>query len=385
MKQFLKTFPLIFLGSLAAVASPRLGIDRVEEYRGRLGGLRIALVANQASLNSAGQHTIDFLLAKKFRIVKLFALEHGVRGGGDAGEELPDSRDEVTGLPIVSLYGKYRKPTPEMLRDVDAVVYDIQDVGVRFYTYISSLGLIMEAAAENQKQVFVLDRPNPNGHYVGGPVLKPGNVSFVGAFPIPVVYGLTAGELARMIHGMGWKKTAGLRLTVVPLKDYRRTDLFEPPVWPSPGLQNLKAIRMYPAMALLEPTVMNFGGGTDHSYLQYGYPDPKAGPYSYTPVARRPKQKPRHEGLVCYGEKFYDLPLAEIPRFTTDIFVNVMKRLTLEKFVTEPRFLELLVGDKDVVRRMLAGENYAAIARGLEPELAKFRADRKKYLLYGER
>jgi len=242
----------------------------------------------------------------------------------------------------------------------------------------------MEAAAENGKAVFVMDRPNPNGHYVGGPVMKEGNFSFVGAFPIPIVYGMTVGELARMIHGMSWKKTAGLRLTVIPMTAYRRTDVVEPAAWPSPGLRSLKAIRAYPAVALFEPTVVSFGAGTEHSFLQYGHPDPRGGAHTFTPIPLRPKQKPRHEGLLCHGEKLQDLPLEKLPRFTTDLFVEMMKRLRLPKFVTEPRFLELLVGDKDVVRRMLAGEPYSKIEKDLRSELAEFRGRRAKYLLYGE-
>lgn len=361
---------------------PALGVDRAGEFSAYFSGKRLALVVNQASVTSAGEHTIDSLRARGFNIVKLFALEHGVRGGGGAGEELPDSRDEVTGLPIVSLYGKHKKPTAAMLADVDAIVYDVQDVGVRFYTYISSLGLIMEGAAENGKRVIVLDRPNPNGDYIGGPVLKDGNYSFVGAFPIPVVYGMTAGELARMIHGKGWKKTAGLELRIVPMEGYARADRYEPRVFPSPGLRNYKAIRVYPSGALLEPTVMSFGGGTAFPYLQYGFPDTKMGVHEFTPLSQRPGHHPRYEGQVCYGERFYETEDARLPLFTTDIFTRALKKFGGKGFVTEPRFLELLVGDVVVVRRMLAGEPYSKIETSLAAELKSFREQRKKYLLY---
>lgn len=368
--------------AVTAHAAPVLGIDRPEHYLGKLGNLRVGLVVNQASVSATGAHAIDFLLARKVNLVKLFALEHGIRGGGGAGEEIPDDRDEATGLPITSLYGKNRKPTPAMLADVDVIIYDVQDVGVRFYTYISSLGLIMEAAAENGKTVFVFDRPNPNGDYIGGPLMKKGNFSFVGAFPIPLVYGMTAGELARMIHGRKWKKTDGLKLEVIALADYRRKDLFEPPVWPSPGLRSLKAIRMYPSMALLEPTVMSFGAGTPYSYLQYGHPDKRAGDHTYVPVPMNPKQKPRHEGKLCYGEKFYDLTIEQIPHFTTDVFVGAMKKLDLPGFVTERRFLDLLMGDSEITARMLAGEPYSSLAKKIAPELRAFERERAPFLLY---
>lgn len=359
-----------------------LGVDRVEVYKPWLAGKRVGLVVNQASLNAKGEHTIEFLLGHGVNVIKLFALEHGVRGGGGAGEHIPDGRDEVTGLPIVSLYGNNKKPKPEQLADIDLVVYDIQDVGVRFYTYISSLGLIMEAAAENKKEVVVLDRPNPNGDYIGGPVLKQENTSFVGAFPIPVVYGMTVGELARMIHGQKWKKTEGLVFKIASMKGYNHSMMYEPPKWPSSGLQNYKAVRLYPSIALLEPTVMSFGGGTPHSYLQWGHPQTQGYEYFFTPVPLRPKHNPRHKGLKCYGETYHHLEVQDIPQFTTDLFVRAMKATPVKGFVKERRFLELLVGDTAVVHKMLEGKPYKHIEVGLRSDLNKFKQLRLKYLLY---
>lgn len=370
---------------LVQAATPILGVDRWDHYQDKLSQGRIGLVVNQASVTSSGEHTIDFLLRHNVNIKKLFALEHGIRGEGGAGENLPDSRDEKTGLPIVSLYGPHKKPTPDMLADLDLIVYDIQDVGVRFYTYISSLGLIMEAAAENKVGLLILDRPNPNGDYVSGPILKPENKSFVGAFPIPLVHGLTVGELSLMIHAKRWQKTQGLKLQVVSAENYKHSDLFIPSVWPSSGLKNPKAIRAYPSIALFEPTVINYGGGTDYPFLQFCYPNPKMGEYSYIPLRQNPKQEPRHEGKVCYGEKFFDLEYDQVPKFTTDYFTHALKNSEVPGgIVTDRKFFRLLVGDTKVADSLLQGKSWAQISKELKPELSRFQRDRKKFLLYPE-
>lgn len=371
---------LLPLASFAAEPIP--GIGRPELFVEALQGKRVALVVNQASLYR-GAHAIDLLLASKVSVVKLFALEHGVRGEGGAGEEIKDGVDEKTGLPIVSLYGAMKKPDARALAGVDAIVYDVQDVGVRFFTYISSLGLLMEAAAENRIALVVLDRANPNGDYTDGPLLKPENKSFVGAFPIPLVYGMTVGELARMIQGERWQKNMpALELRVVPLKDYDRSLIAMPEARPSPGLRSLHAIRAYPSLALFEPTVMSFGRGTEHPFAQYGIPGEKIGKHTFTPRFAPGDKNKIHDGRLCYGEEFYSRPIGAVPRFTTDIFVSALGRVRHRPFLTNARFLELLVGDKRVVKEMLRGKPYHEIRKSFAADLESFLRLRKKYLLY---
>ncbi len=371
---------LLFLPAISQAASVP-GIARFEQYGASLKGKRVGLVVNQASLHR-GTHSIDFLLSRGVRVVKLYALEHGVRGEGGAGEEIGDSVDEKTGIPIISLYGPRKKPDARALAGVDLVAYDIQDVGVRFFTYISSLGLIMEAAAEQRLPVLVFDRPNPNADYTDGPLLKPENKSFVGAFPIPIVYGMTPGELARMIHGERWQKTAGLDLRVVPLQGYDRTKPAFPEARPSPGLRTLNAIRAYPSLALFEPSIVSFGRGTEHPFAQYGIPGERIGPHTFTPRFKPGDHGKIYDGKLCYGEEFHSMASAKVPRFTTDIFVSALRKVKRRPFLTNPRFLELLIGDKRVVAEMLAGRPYAEIRRAFAGELERFSKLRKPYLLY---
>lgn len=359
-----------------------LGVDRSELYRPILNQRRIGLVVNQASL-SRGRHTIDILRAQNLQLVKLFALEHGIRGDGGSGESIPDSVDPISGLPIVSLYGRNFKPSPEMLADIDVIVFDIQDVGTRFYTFISSLGLIMEAAAENNRGVVVFDRPNPNSDYVEGPIMKPENKSFLGAFPIPVVYGLTIGELATMIHGEGWKNTRGLSLDVMPMLNYDRENVSAPEGIPTSGLRTLNAMRVYPSIALFEPTVMSVGKGTDHPYEQYGLPERAVGPHVFIPRAKWPGHKPLYENQRCYGREFYSVPASQVTRFTTDLFTDGLQKTKRRPFLKDKKFLRLLVGDNLVVEDMLAGKPYKEIRPRFEKELNNFKLRRQKYFLYG--
>lgn len=358
------------------------GVARFEAYAGALSGKRVGLVVNQASL-FRGQHTIDFLLSRarenNFQVVRLFALEHGVRGEGGAGEEIKDGFDPVSGLPVVSLYGPKKKPSAADLAGLDVVVYDIQDVGVRFFTYISSLGLIMEACAEAGVGVLVLDRPNPND-YVEGPVLDMALKSFVGAFPIPVVYGLSAGELARMIKGERWQAgVAGLDLKVVRVSGWKRGELVTLEARPSPGLRTAQAVRAYPSIALFEATSVSFGRFTDAPFTQYGVPAARGGArlgtHRFTPADGPFK------GQECRGESFGGLEPGRVPLFTTDIFARALRVLG-PRMVERESFLRLLVGDRAVVRGMLAGKSYEELSRGFATGVARYQELRKKYLLY---
>jgi uncharacterized protein YbbC (DUF1343 family) len=359
---------LAFFTGLAPAATP--GLARFDLYSAALAGKRVGLVVNQASVAPDGSHAIEFLRSRGVRVVRLYGLEHGVRGAGGAGEHIADGVDAPSGLPVVSLYGARRKPSPADLAGVDVVVFDIQDVGVRFFTYISSLGLILEAAAEQGKPVVVLDRPNPNGDYVDGPVSRVH--SFVSAFPIPVVYGLTIGELARMIVGERWQHTAGISLKVIPLAGYDRAKPEPLPVPPSPGLRTFAALRAYPWIGLFEPTDVSVGRGTEHPYEVFGRPGDQ-GDFSFTPGAAPVGDPPLYLGLECRGRQFFT---GEVPRFTTDFF-------TAERpGVKDRAFLNLLVGDAAVVSQMLAGKPYTEIRRGLEGPLREFSARKRKYELY---
>ncbi|MGZ3651007.1 MAG: exo-beta-N-acetylmuramidase NamZ family protein [Bdellovibrionota bacterium] len=363
----------LFLQSASAEVLP--GLARFDLYSGALANRRVGLVVNQASVFH-GQHAIELLQNHGVRLVKLYGLEHGVRGEGGAGQPIGDGVDPQSGLPVVSLYGPRRKPDPASLAGVDVLVFDVQDVGTRFFTYISSLGLILEAAAENHLPVVVLDRPNPNADYTDGPVLKAGLHSFVGAYPIPVVYGLTIGELARMIAGEGWQHTPGLRLQVVPLSGYDRRAFEMPEGKPSPGLRSLNAIRAYPWLTLFEPTNISLGRGTEHPYELFGRPGKGLGDFSFTPKQIGPGDPPLYLGQECFGTEFFSRPALQVPRFTTDFFSAANPR------VTDPQFLNLLVGDKAVVAQMIQGVPWAKIRAGLENELREFTLRRRPYLLY---
>ena len=278
--------PLLFLIIIALTAScktdafaePLPGAYSTQEYLGLLSNKKIAIVANQTSVirNTSGTgytHLVDSLVSLGVDIVKVFAPEHGFRGQLDAGEKVEDQKDPKTGLPIISLYGKNKKPTGEQLSGIDLVVFDIQDVGARFYTYISTLHYIMEACAENGISLLVLDRPNPNGHYVDGPVLETEFTSFVGMHPVPVVYGMTIGEYGRMINGEKWLDNGiQCELTVIELKGYDHGTPYELPIKPSPNLPNEKAVNLYPSLCFFEGTTVSCGRGTEQQFQIFGSP-----------------------------------------------------------------------------------------------------------------
>ncbi|MDD3132748.1 MAG: DUF1343 domain-containing protein, partial [Bacteroidales bacterium] len=295
---------LIAAGANAQTAKTQLltGARQTQEYLSLLDAKRVAVVANHTSLIGQ-EHLVDHLLHLDLDVVKVFSPEHGFRGQADAGEKVDDKIDLVTGLPILSLYGKQRKPDSTTLSDVDVVVFDIQDVGARFYTYISTMSLVMEACAEENIPVIVLDRPNPNGFYVDGPVLDTAFKSFVGMHPVPVVHGMTVGEYALMINGERWLPNGRqCPLTVVPMIGYSHSDYYELPVKPSPNLPNEFAVYLYPSLCFFEGTDVSIGRGTDYPFQVAGHPEYLAGNYIFVPrsipgVATNPK----HEGVYCNG------------------------------------------------------------------------------------
>ncbi len=330
-----------------------------------------------------GMHLVDFLVSKGIAVKALFTPEHGLRGEADAGEKVGNSVDAKTGIPIISIYGTIRKPTPEHLRDIDLVIYDIQDVGCRFYTYLSTLHYVMEACAENGKPLLVLDRPNPNGDYCDGPILKPAFQSFVGVDPIPVVHGCTVGEMARMINGEGWLKNGvKCELKVIPVKNYTHKSVYAPPIKPSPNLPNYTSIRLYPSLCIFESTSASIGRGTTFPFQVIGYPDPKFGTFSFTPQSLKGfEMNPLQKDKVCYGQDLRNLK--EIPTFTLSYFLNWYHQFEHPaEFLNKERWFNLLMGDDQILRLVQSGKSEEEISASWQEELNKYKDMRSKYLLY---
>jgi uncharacterized protein YbbC (DUF1343 family) len=363
------------------------GADREAEYLPRLSGKRVAVVCNQTSIRQNKEHLVDYLLKQKVNIVAVFSPEHGFRGTASAGEELEDGKDKATGLPIVSLYGKNKKPTAEMLANVDVVLFDIQDVGTRFYTYISTMSLVMEACAELQKPVIVVDRPNPNGYYVDGPVLKPGFESFVGMHPVPVVHGMTVGEYARMVNGERWLADSVVcDLTVVGMLGYTHNIQYELPVAPSPNLPNALAIRLYPSLCFFEGTSAAIGRGTDKPFQQMGAPWLKnAFPeYSFTPQPNEGAKEPRYLGEACYGVVLTDFARSFLPSYNHLYLYWLLEAYQLapdkENFFVS--YFDKLAGTDALRLQIQTGVSEDEIRQSWERDIYLFKIVRTKYLLY---
>ncbi|MCF8360069.1 MAG: DUF1343 domain-containing protein [Prolixibacteraceae bacterium] len=358
------------------------GAEQPEKYIPFLKGEKAALVVNQTSMVN-DMHLIDFLLTKNIGIEKIFAPEHGFRGEAEAGAEIENGTDANTGIPIVSLYGKNKKPTPEQMGNLDWVIFDIQDVGCRFYTYISTLQYVMEACAENNVPLMILDRPNPNGDYVDGPVLDTALKSFVGMHPVPVVHGCTLGEFAQMINGESWLgKNLKCKLKVIPVAGYTHSTTYELPVKPSPNLPNYRAVRLYPSLCFFEATNISIGRGTTFPFQVIGYPDSTMGRFSFTPVSiKGVSEHPKHKGKTCYGTDLRNL--SEIPRFTLKYFIDYFNKAgSLELFWSSKRWIDLLSGDTLFYHQVNNGLTEAEIRKSWQPELEKYKQTRKKYLLY---
>jgi len=356
-----------------------VGAERAELYQDLIRNKRIGLVVNHTSRAFDG-HLVDYLISRDVNIVKIFAPEHGFRGVEDAGKHIQDTRDERTGIPIISLYGSNRKPEREQLRDVDLVIFDIQDVGVRFYTYISTMHYMMEACAENNIEMIVFDRPNPNGDYVSGPVLREGNKSFVGMHPIPVVHGMTVGELAKMINGEKW--LAGeqpCRLHVITVENYQHQYRYSLPVNPSPNLPNDLSIRLYPSLCLFEGTMMSVGRGTDFPFQVVGFPDRSLGNFEFTPKGKSGAANPKYEGQKCYGKDFRKLE--RVPQFTIRYVIELYNRSGRDENFFTPYFNNL-AGNDELVEQIKAGLTEEEIRISWIEELNRYKNIRKKYLLY---
>jgi uncharacterized protein YbbC (DUF1343 family) len=363
-------------------AALRLGAEKVEDWLPMLEGRKVGLLVNHTSMVN-GVHLLDTMLALGVDVQRIFVPEHGFRGAEDAGELIKDGVDVRSGLPIISLYGASKKPGKSQLKDLDVVVFDIQDVGVRFYTYISSMHYMMEACAESNLPLLVLDRPNPNGDYVDGPVLKEGFTSFVGMHPIPVVHGLTVGELALMINGEAWLKN-GVKclLTVVPMDHYRHDMVYKLPVQPSPNLPNHLSIRLYPSLCFFEGTEVSVGRGTDYPFQVAGYTDPAFGDFSFTPESRPGASDPLQKGQLCYG---LDLrhESADAHRFTLRYLLDFYKRSGRSPdFISRRRFFNLLAGTDRLAQQIEEGWSEATIRADWQVDLEVYKVMRERYLLY---
>ncbi len=371
----------------ATDSSILVGAARFDQYLPLLKGKRVAILTNQtAVIGSQKTHLVDTLLHLGVNIVKIFGPEHGFRGTADAGATVENSIDKKTGIPIISLYGSHNKPTPEDLNDVDVMIYDIQDVGTRFYTYISSMQRYMEAAAENNKPIIILDRPNPNGFYVDGPILEEDQKSGVGMQPIPIVYGMTIGEYAKMLIGEDWLNTDSTPdLTVVKCLNYTHDSLYHLPVKPSPNLPNMASIYLYPSLCFFEGTKVNVGRGTHHQFQLFGNPEFPKSLYSYTPKSMPGAVHPKLEGQKCYGY----LVATDAHTALKKIQKKIQLKWILKAYKLYPDkthffrdFFNLLAGTKDLMQQIKDGWSAKKIKPSWQPELNQFKKTRKKYLLY---
>ncbi len=382
---------LLLFTLLATCGSPtpphlRVGAEQLPRYLPQLKNQRVGLVVNQTS-RVGRTHLVDTLHTLGVHITAIFAPEHGFRGEAADGATIADGRDARSGVAVRSLYGKTKKPTPEMLADVDVLVFDIQDVGARFYTFISTLHYVMEAAAEQHKTVLVLDRPNPNGNVVDGPVLEPAHRSFVGLDPLPICHGLTVGELARMMNGEKW--LAGgrqCRLAVVPVAGgYTHATPYALPVRPSPNLPTVRAVALYPSICLFEGTNVSVGRGTATPFEVIGAPtQPATRPYSFVPAPNAGSPSPPLNGQRCYGQRLTDSASAPVPGFTLTYLLDYYQQST-DKAHFFGKYFEELSGTPALRQQVVAGRSEAEIRASWEPGLGRFRRRRQTYLLYPAR
>ncbi|WP_213195551.1 exo-beta-N-acetylmuramidase NamZ family protein [Cloacibacterium caeni] len=358
--------------------------DRPELYLPLLKNKTVAIVANQTSLLADKTHLVDFLVQNNIKIKHIFAPEHGFRGTADAGEHVKNGIDTKTGLPIISLYGDNKKPKSEQLQGVDIVLFDIQDVGVRFYTYISTLTYVMEAAAENGKEIIVLDRPNPHDGYTDGPVLKEKWTSFVGLHKVPVVYGLTIGEYGKMVNGEKWMKNAvQVKYTLIPMLNYHKNKRYPISEKPSPNLPNDQSINLYPSLCFFEGTQVSVGRGTDFPFQVYGSPWLKNQEFSFTPKPTSGAKDPFLNGKLCYGKDLRQFP--EIKgkldlSFVIDAYQNFDKKN--QDFFLKNLWFDTLAGTDELRKQIISGTPEAEIRKSWQKDLENFEKIRRKYVLY---
>ena len=382
MLRFLTVILLLLIPAISQGAALQVGAEQPERYLPLLAGKQVGLVVNQTS-RVKQTHLVDFLVSRNVAVQAVFAPEHGFRGKLGAGEKVTDGTDPKTGLPIRSLYGKFKKPDQTMLNDIDLLVFDIQDVGARFYTYISTLHYVLEAAAEQGIEVIVLDRPNPNGRYVDGPLREAEFTSFVSLDPLPLLHGLTVGELATMIKGEAWINQAEeLSLTVIPVAGYSKTVDYELPVAPSPNLPNSTAIRLYPSLCLFEATVVSVGRGTAWPFQVIGHNEVTLGDFTFTPQSMpESAPNPKLKGELLFGR---DLRDSVIEGFNIELLYAVYQQFEEREqtFIDRPDFFDLLSGTDKLRKQLSEGLDPTAIRATWQPGLNAFKAQRQPYLLY---
>ncbi len=363
------------------------GANQTEKYLNQLRDKNIGIVANHTTtINQT--HLVDSLLAHKIKITAIFAPEHGFRGTADAGEQIKDGKDAKTGIQVYSLYGKTKKPSQEMLNNIDLMIFDIQDVGARFYTYISTMHYVMEACAENNIPVLILDRPNPNGMVVDGPVLKPEFSSFVGMHPVPVAHGMTIAEYAQMINEEAWLSNGvKCNLSYVPCQNYKHSMKYSLPINPSPNLPNDRSIELYPSLCLFEATTLSVGRGTNMQFQIVGHPDLKGlSDFSFTPKPNQGSKDPKHKNTTCYG---YDFRQKNNEFTETQGQINLSFLLKIyadfpdkTAFFKNPKFFDKLAGGSELRTQIENNKTETEIRASWEPELSEFKTLRKKYLIY---
>jgi uncharacterized protein YbbC (DUF1343 family) len=367
------------------LSQPRLlqvGAEQSELYLPLLQNKKVGLVVNQSSRVN-NQHLLDYLLSKKVNVVRIFAPEHGFRGDHDAGAHVKNDVDKLTGIAITSIYGKYKKPESALMDELDVVIFDIQDVGVRFYTYLSSMHYMMEAAAESGTEFIVFDRPNPNGKFVDGPILEAEFRSFVGMHPIPVLHGMTLAELAQMIKGQGWIHDAeSLNLVTIPNKNYRREMPYILPVAPSPNLPNSQAILLYPSLCFFEATPVSIGRGTDYPFQVIGHNMISMGDFEFTPVSKPGSAlHPKLENTLLFGT---DLRASKIAGLNLNLFIEVYHQFKQAgyEFFERPDFMDKLAGTNSLRLAIEEGQSAQQIKASWQLNLNAFKSMRKPYLLY---
>lgn len=409
---FYLLLPCILLAHTSCSQSKKIGVsdreiipgaDRLDTYLPLIRNKSAAVFANHSSLVGK-THLVDTLLALGVRIKKIFGPEHGFRGNASAGEKVQNQTDTKTGLPIISLYGDHKKPRPAELEDVDLVIFDIQDVGVRFYTYISSLQYVMEACLENDKPLLILDRPNPNGFYVDGPVLERAHSSFVGMQPVPVVYGMTIGEYALMLAGEGWLSEKAnqvhaynirtnptpdtpFHLQVIRCLGYDHNSRYQLPVFPSPNLKDMGAVYLYPSTCFFEGTVISEGRGTEKPFRTFGHPDLPKHLFSFTPRANAGAKTGKCFNETCYGWQINENGDKLLKKLDGKIqigYVTEAYRLFPQKdsFFLKNNFFNKLAGNSELMKQIRNGITETDIRKSWEPGLTRFLGIRKKYLIY---
>jgi uncharacterized protein YbbC (DUF1343 family) len=367
-----------------------VGAARFDSYLDKLKGKKVGVVGNQSSM-IGDVHLVDTLLSLGIDLIKVFSPEHGFRGKADAGEHVNSGIDDKTGLPIISLYGGNKKPYQAQIEDLDIILFDIQDVGARFYTYISTLHYVLEAAAENDKEVIILDRPNPNGHYVDGPVLKSQYNSFVGMHEVPVVHGMTVGEYAQMLKGEQWFAQAEqLNLTVVICEGWDHNEFYELPIAPSPNLPNMKSVYLYPSLCFFEGTFISIGRGTDIPFQCAGHPDFQVDVlgdlFSFTPAPNEGAKHPKLEATICHGYNMSDQEISKLrqdAKLDLSVLIEFYSKIGSDPaFFLENKFFNLLAGNASLMADIKARKTIEEIESSWKEDVIAFKLIRSQYLLY---